>query len=106
MADDPVLCFDYQFSKQRSSRFDALPRIFYKGFDFVCQKVKKNSYKYWRCSRYINTGCRGRAILEENGGLRLNESHNHGPLSDLDMLNMYFITKPEAKQIVDYLKQK
>lgn len=106
IADDRALRYDYQFSKQRSSRPDALPRIFCQGFDFVCQKVKRNSFKYWRCSRYINTGCRGRAILEGDGGLRLNEGHNHDPLSDTELLNMYFISKSEAMRMVEYLKQK
>lgn len=106
ISDEPTLCFDYQFSKQRSSRPESLPRIFYHGFDFVCQRVKRNSFKYWRCSRYTITGCRGRAILEYNGGLRLNEGHNHDPLSHSDMLNMYFISRKEAMQIVEYLLKK
>lgn len=99
-------CFDYQFSKQKSSRPDTLPRIYYHGFDFVCQRIKKNIFKYWRCSRYTITGCRGRAILEHNGGLRLNDIHNHDPLTYSDLSNMYFISKKEAMKIVNHLLHK
>ncbi|KAL0280123.1 UNVERIFIED_CONTAM: hypothetical protein PYX00_001514 [Menopon gallinae] len=102
----PPLCFDYRFSKQKSGRVDSLPRIFHEGFDFVCQRIRKNSFKYWRCTRYINTGCRGRAILECNGGLRLNEGHNHEPLTDEEMLNMYFLTERESLHLIDFFFRK
>lgn len=101
MGPQEILCYVYSFVKSRQEK--ALPRIFYQGYDYVCQKVRPNSFKYWRCSRYIANNCRARAILELDGGLRLNDNHNHAPYGSEEVKHMMFVAKDDALPIVEFL---
>lgn len=85
---------DFRFVRRHSC---AKIKILIHGFEYNYHKLKnKYPLKYWMCHQVAAKGCKARAVLDVDKGVRFNGMHNHPPFPADVQRQIFEILSPEA----------